>query len=121
MPFYFSKDILGFLVTRNYFLICEKIEEDGQINERVSLINKLSGDIERYFNVKCFNRWIVYMDKFLLLCEIYKNEIYCYTFDGDLIEKTEICKNKFIVNLQFSDKKQLYFLREKDDFKVYHF
>ena len=80
------------------------------MQNRIYLINRTSGLVEKSFLVHGFNEFIIYLNKYVLTYEHVEQSILrCYNFNGDLVEKTVLDDDKLIANLEFSIKKELYF------------
>jgi len=115
LPFHFPKDTTTFLVNEQFFIMCEtcddeELVEDNVVQNRITLINRTSGRVEKSFLVHGFNEFIIYLNKYVLTYEHVEQSILrCYNFNGDLVEKTVLDDDKLIANLEFSIKKELYF------------
>jgi hypothetical protein len=128
LPFHFPKDTSTFLVNEQFFIMCETLDdeehvEDNVVQNRISLINRTSGLVEKSFLVHDFNEFIIYLNKYVLTYEhVEQSVLRCYNFSGDLVEKTILDDDKLIADLEFSIKKELYFLNSfRGNLKIVNF
>jgi hypothetical protein len=94
LPFYFSHDINAFLVSNQYFIIKELINEDDDEDEyynRVTTINRSNGLVQASFKIfEYFHQIRLYLDKFLITFNKVTCLLKCYNFKGDLLGKISL-------------------------------
>jgi hypothetical protein len=107
LPYFFPSTIRNILISKKYFVL----KELNNSNEsKITIIRQKNGKIKSSFLIKFqfLENWTIYLEKFILFFSQDNMTIFCYDFDGILIEKfisdLDISKFKFAVN------KELYFL-----------
>jgi hypothetical protein len=106
--FYFPISVSQLLVNNLYFIVNEPFA-GNQTRSRITLISQNNGIIRSTFEVKNFDNWCLYLNKFILLFS--NNSILCYNFDGYLIETTFLNEKKFVLSaFKFALNRELYFL-----------
>ena len=113
LPFYFPLEIELLLISDKHFII-KTLEESDENDEEITLINKSTGIIENYFYVDSFDRWVIYLNKFIIL---HSDDSYIcfYDFQGNLVKKFILNDNFHNCSLILSFKKELYFLKKSDE------
>ncbi len=87
LPFYFSPKIDCFLVSNQYFIINELIDDYDDNHNSVTIINRSNGLVEASFKVyEHFNQMRLYLDKFLITFNDRTCLLNCYNFKGDLLD-----------------------------------
>jgi hypothetical protein len=117
LPFYFSPKIDCFLVSNQYLIINELIDEDDGDNDhnRVTIINRSNGLVESSFKIyENFHQMILYLDKFLITFNKVTCLLKCYNYKGDLLQKITLDK-KLEGSLIGVINKELSFVLTQDD------
>jgi hypothetical protein len=97
LPYYFSPDINGFLVSDKFFIINELIDEDNDDDDEynsVTIINRSNGLVEASFVIyEHFDQMKLYLDKFLITFNKVNCSLKCYNFKGDLLHQIILSKS----------------------------
>jgi hypothetical protein len=123
--FHFPNFLKSLKVNDNYFILLAGFEDYDVRNftrqEKFLFINKVNGYVEKQFFVHDFNEWILYLNKYILTQErvtdipldssviIFR----CYNFNGDVLERKILVSDKVNAKLEFSLKKELFFLNQE--------
>jgi hypothetical protein len=122
---HFPNFLKSLKVSDNYFILLAGFEDYDVLNfgrrEKFLFINKANGLVEKQFYVNEFNEWILYLNKYILVQErvssvtLDSNVIIfrCYNFNGDIIERNILLSDKINAKLEFSLKKELFFLNQE--------
>jgi hypothetical protein len=109
-PYYFPDSLLTFHVSNQYFIITEPNENKESL-EKITLINRDTGSIERTFIAKQpFNDCSIYLGEFILLFNLKSKTISAYNFECNLVNETKISEKVDI--LAFCLNREVYFLNE---------
>jgi hypothetical protein len=93
LPFFCSLKICRLLVSNQYFIINELINEGDSDHKSVSIINRSNGLVESSFVIdEKFSQIKLYLDKFLITFDNKTCFLKCYNFKGDLLHKTFLDK-----------------------------
>ena len=115
--FFFPSNINNFLISDMFYVMTSSVEADEiDALENVVFINKQTGSIEKRFNVKGCLAEYFYLEKFILTFE--NDKIYCYNFDGDLLDESQIQNELNLMKFRFFLNEKIYFLDYRKNHKL---
>ena len=122
LPYYLSNADSFLLSNENYFILDDSSFDDiMSINQyqKVSLINKESGLVEKSFKIKPFKSCIIYLDKYFLTFN--EEKLLCsYDLDGNLLNQAFLFNVPNNSVLKGVLDKKLYFF-DPNKLKFYYF
>jgi hypothetical protein len=119
VPFYFSPKTDVFLVSNQYFIINELINEDDSDHKSVSIINRSNGFVEASFTIfEDFHQINLYLNKFLITFNDDTCLLKCYNFKGDLLHEITL-EEKFEGSYFSVVNKELCFVLDNDKIFIF--
>ena len=111
-PFFFSPEIQGFMVSDEFFILYEVIEDENGSN--LIVLNRATGLVETNFIVsEYFTIFQLYLNKFILAFNQEKCLLRSFNLSGDLIRDVAL-DEKFKDANFFTANKEVCFITDKD-------